>query len=117
MKKLIKILEDDHDIRDICSYLLSDEGYCVLGFENVASFIAQESVPSLFLLDIQLPDGNGLDVCKQLKNDPRFSNIPVIIMSANRSMFGMMKGCLADAFIDKPFDINKLIEKVSILTK
>ena len=83
MNKEITILEDDLDIREICTFIFSDEGYLVHGFGDVASFNASPTFPSIFLLDIRLPDGDGRAVCKRLKSDPLYASIPVIMMSAN----------------------------------
>jgi len=115
MKKLITVLEDDKDIREICAYLFADEGYSVQEFADIASFTRASTSPSLFLLDIQLPDGNGLDVCKNLKNNPIYSKIPIIMMSAHLKMNAMMENCRADDFIEKPFDIDLLLKRVARL--
>lgn len=115
MKKEITILEDDESIRDICTYLFDEEGYKVNAFSNIADFMKGSGIPDLFLLDIMLPDGNGLLVCEKLKNDPMLAKIPVIMMSAHLQKTKMMERCPADDFIEKPFDIALLLDRVANL--
>ena len=117
MKKTITILEDDRDIREICTMLFSDEGYSVHSYENITdlSKAYPKDKTNLFLLDIQLPDGNGLDLCKTLKANPIYHSIPVLMMSANVKKATVAQLCHADGFIEKPFDINKLLDRVATL--
>ena len=103
------------DIRELCTYLFTHEGYNVNGYGNVASFLSAKTKPNLFLLDVQLPDGNGLDVCEKLKSNPIYTNIPVIIMSAQPQKGALIKNCHADDFVEKPFDIDKLLQRVAKL--
>ncbi|RYZ15371.1 MAG: response regulator transcription factor, partial [Sphingobacteriales bacterium] len=68
MRKSITILEDDRDIRELCTFLFTEEGYAVQSFATVGEFDKAKATTDLFLLDIQLPDGNGLKVCDALKD-------------------------------------------------
>lgn len=115
MRKEISILEDDWDIMEVFRLLLNDEGYKVNSFANVSSLLASTAKPDLYLLDIRLPDGNGIEVCEQLKDDPRFSGIPIMMLSAHADKSVMMKNCRADEFMEKPFDIDRLLERVAAL--
>ena len=117
MKKIITILEDDRDIREVCTILLSEEGYSVHSYESITelSKAYPEDKTNLFLLDIQLPDGNGLDLCKTLKAHPNYQSIPILMMSANVKKGTAAQLCLADGFIEKPFDISLLLERVATL--
>ena len=115
MNRHITILEDDIDIRELCSYILSEEGYQVQSYGDIASFTANAKKSDLFLLDIRLPDGNGLELCDQLKKDQRFSKIPIIMMSAHQRGTSAMLGSRADDFIEKPFDIHYLLQRVARL--
>ena len=109
MAKEIIILEDDMDIREICTYLFSSEGYNVNSYSTVSSFSSNQTLPDLYLLDIRLPDGNGLEVCKRLKADPMSANIPIIMMSAHMDVALADENCDAEAFIPKPFRLDDLI--------
>ena len=117
MKKIITILEDDIDIREICTMLFSDEGYAVHSYGNITdlSLAYPKDQTNLFLLDIQLPDGNGLELCQKLKASPIYHSIPVLMMSANVKKSPAALLCHADGFIEKPFDIHQLLVKVAAL--
>lgn len=114
MVKTIYILEDDQDIREIIEFLLKEENYQVYGFGNVADFMSVQTLSNanLFLLDVMLPDGNGIEVCSQLKKNPRTGHIPVLMMSAHSSQSEIERECQTQGFLAKPFDIDTLINKV-----
>lgn len=115
MQQEITILEDDQDIREICIYLFSSEGYRVKGFDTVAAFRESNTIPDLYLLDIRLPDGNGLEVCRKLKADPVSSRIPIMMMSAHLDASTVRTECDADAFIAKPFTLDQLLKRAAFL--
>lgn len=117
MKREITILEDDQDIREIFTYLFTSEGYKVNGFGSISAFKDHPTHPDIFLLDVMLPDGSGLDVCKNLKADPGYSSTPVIIMSAHLEKADMTKSCKAEEFLEKPFDIDLLLSHVDKLIR
>lgn len=117
-KKTIYILEDSEDIQDILTIVFEDQGYEVKVFSSVGQFKkdALKILPDVFLLDVSLPDGNGLKVCSELQSAINTSTIPIVIMTANAQMEKMKEQCNADFFISKPFDINHLGNIVSQLT-
>jgi two-component system phosphate regulon response regulator PhoB len=117
MRKIIQIVEDDGDIRFIVSYILEDAGYIVETFENAQAFLnrkRREDV-DLVILDVMLPDGNGIELCKELKMHYATSKIPVIIMSAHESLDKVFKEGKADDFITKPFDLERFTAKVGTI--
>lgn len=114
-QKSICILEDDPDISELVTYILSEAGYRVHQCATIGALmqILATQLPDLFVLDILLPDGNGLEVCRQLRTDLRTSHIPVLLMSANKTRKEVEEyGCTAD-FISKPFNIDHFRERVS----
>lgn len=117
MHKKITILEDDAGIRDIITFLLEEENFEVNAFADVSSFMARDmqSSPDLYLLDIKLPDGNGLEVCRMLKSENQTSNTPVIMMSAHEGLNEMRAQCNAEDFVTKPFDIFDLLARINVL--
>ncbi|MEJ2880510.1 response regulator transcription factor [Pedobacter sp. GR22-6] len=117
MKKRICVLEDNEEILDIVRIILEDENYEVYGFGTVSQFISSFRMlePALCLLDVMLPDGNGLEVCDSIKNSPDTSDIPVIVMTANTQIAKMRERSTADDFIAKPFDINDLAGRINQL--
>lgn len=119
MNKSIYVVEDNDDIRELVQYLLESEDFNVTGFANVTDFnnkIADEK-PDMMVLDVMLPDGNGMEVCNKLKGQNDTKNIPVLLMSANTNIAYISKESLADDFIAKPFDIDDLVSRVKNLLK
>ena len=116
MQKLIYILEDNDEIREILELILVGDDYKVSAFANVSSFLTGLSlqVPDTFILDVMLPDGNGIDICHKLKKDERTSHIPVVMMSANYNQEALDGLCPAQDFISKPFDIADFSNRIAI---
>jgi two-component system phosphate regulon response regulator PhoB len=115
--KKIYLLEDDAGIRDLVGYLLKANGYDVSMFETIYAFRngLEKSLPDLFILDISLPDGNGLGISKQLSADKQLQRIPVMLMSANHAVEKEAVAAGASAFVSKPFDIKDFIREVRSL--
>ncbi len=115
MKKIVFVLEDNPELRELFTILLEEECYLVSAFPTVSMFnhVISYTLPDVFLLDVMLPDGNGADICQELKLDPRTSHIPIIMMSANNSLAEIKYSCNADDYISKPFDIYDFIKKVN----
>jgi DNA-binding response OmpR family regulator len=113
-KKLIFVLEDDRDIRQMIQIILSNMHYEVKTYSTVHDFthVIPMILPDMFILDVMLPDGNGIDVCAKLKANLDTSKIPVLIMSANTELYEINKAGCGNDFMAKPFDIAKLREKV-----
>lgn len=115
--KTIFILEDETGIRDALQLLLSFEDYDVRSFSTVEAFNNRDLsvVPDIFILDVMMPDGNGIDVCNELRIRPETSNIPIMIMSAHAKDHEVISRCNADEFISKPFDIDAVLLKIDNL--
>lgn len=115
MDKRICVLEDNEDIREIIGFILEDEHYKVKYFKNIQEFRkgALDFQADLFLLDVMLPDGNGLDLCCELKKLKETANMPIVMMSANFSDTEMRSRCHADDYIHKPFDINDFVIRLN----
>ena len=114
MKKRILITDDDEGIQDIFRIIFEKEGYEVeiLGEANKI-FENEYNVPHLFLLDRQLSDCDGLNVCKFLKSQASTKNIPVIIVSASPDISKLALQAGANDFIEKPFEKKSLLNIVS----
>lgn len=110
----IFVLEDDKDIREVVTMMLESENYTVVSFANVHDFMQRDTneIPDLFILDVMLPDGSGLDVCGRLKAESSLADAPIIIMSAHASIEEVKNGCGAESFIQKPFDMDFFLGKV-----
>lgn len=114
--KEIFIVEDNDHIRELLEFILIDQDYVVKSFPNARSFQNQitSKHPDLILMDIMLPDGNGLEMCNKLGFSEDTSNIPVILMSAHANI--NKDNCAVD-FIPKPFDVEDLINRIGIQLK
>jgi two-component system phosphate regulon response regulator PhoB len=115
-KRRVCVLEDNDDIREIIEFLLESEHYEVFSYATVKAFLkdALLNKPDIFVLDVMLPDGNGIEVCKKLKSDLNSSAIPVIMMSANYSESDVRGSLSANDFIKKPFDIGDFVDRIGI---
>lgn len=114
-QKKILVVDDDHDIRDVMMMILELEGYAVTGLDNGHAVLEtiQQTRPDIVLLDVQLGDMDGRDICKKLKSQPATKDIPIIIVSATHGWHTMHeKQCDADEYIAKPFDITELVDHV-----
>lgn len=115
--KTIYSVEDDQDIAKIINVSLTKSGYQVYTFPDTKSFwdAFKKSKPDLILLDLMLPDGNGMDVLKTLRSNVENNDIKIIILSAKRMTMDKVEGldCGADDYIEKPFDILELISRVN----
>jgi DNA-binding response OmpR family regulator len=114
MDKLIHVVEDDEDIRFIVEYILIESGYQVESSATAKEFYTYMTRirPDLILLDVMLPDGNGIELCRDLKSDAKTEDIKIIIMSAHAAEKAVLEEACADDFISKPFDLDHLIDHV-----
>ena len=90
----IYIVEDDKNIREIEMFALKNSGYAVEEFENAKSFFSRsaEKVPDLVLLDIMLPDMDGLEIVKKLRSRPDTVRVPIILVTAKTTELDKVKG-------------------------
>jgi two-component system phosphate regulon response regulator PhoB len=119
MEKLIQIVEDNADISRLMQFILEDASYNVQTFENAKAFVnrpKKENV-SLFILDVMLPDGNGIELSKSLTTDAFTFHIPVIIISAHSTGNIAMHEGKAAWFIQKPFELDSFVSKVNEIIK
>jgi DNA-binding response OmpR family regulator len=68
--------------------------------------------PDMIVLDVMLPDANGLDICLKLKRNIRTHQIPVLMMSGNNRLSSIKAKCEADSYINKPFDLNDFVDRI-----
>ena len=117
----IYIVEDDKNIREIESFALKNSGHTVYDFECAKDFYKKiaERVPNLILLDIMLPDEDGLDIVKRLRSMPETRRVPIILVTAKTSEIDKVRGLDigADDYMTKPFGIMELISRVKALLR
>jgi len=114
-------VEDDSNIRELIEYTLSSSGFEVDGFENGALFFEKLSneIPDLVLLDIMLPDKDGMEILKELRSKEETKDICVILLTAKSERMDKIRGLNsgADDYITKPFDVLELISRVNALLR
>lgn len=109
MAKKILIVDDDEDILNIMNYILKEDGYSVITSSTSKILSKLEKIkPDLILLDCWLPEGFGDDFCREIKSNPFYKHIPIIIISALNNVGFIAQKCNADAYIEKPFDTEHL---------
>ncbi|MBO5238063.1 MAG: response regulator transcription factor [Lachnospiraceae bacterium] len=118
---LIYIVEDDQNIREIQRFALQNSGYRVEEFECAKDFYKKLAVkvPHLILLDIMLPDEDGLTIVKKLRTMPEVKKVPVIMVTAKTTEIDKVKGLDlgADDYITKPFGVMELISRVKAVLR
>jgi DNA-binding response OmpR family regulator len=116
VSQTVFLLEDDADISRLVQYHVEKAGFTVRAFEagrNVVSE-AERTPPALFLLDVMVPDGDGMDVCRRLKAHPTLNTLPVIFLTARAAENDRVRGLElgADDYITKPFGTRELIARI-----
>ena len=118
MTKRIVLIEDDTDLYALLKYNLEKEGFSLAARKPAAARWTSAAVirPDLILLDIMLPDSDGLDICKGIRNDAELAHTPIIFLTARASetdrIVGLELG--ANDYIVKPFFVRELIARIRL---
>ena len=114
MADKVLVVDDEWEIRDLLSRFLAEEGYEVILASNgeEALELAEKEEPQVILLDIKMPDIDGIEVCRRLKEEDKTRFIPIIMVTAfeDRDVDAFVKG--ADDFVTKPFSLVELSFRV-----
>ncbi len=117
----IVVLEDDGDISRLVQYHLKAAGFAVRCYAAIGSIVAdaERQPPALFLLDIMVPGGDGLDLCRRLRQNPTLSSVPLIFLTARASESDRVHGLElgADDYITKPFGTRELVARVKAVLR
>ena len=120
MSNKILIIEDEPDIRKTIEYNLSREGFEILTAASLkeGKELLDKSF-SLLVLDLMLPDGSGLDLCRELKSNQELMNIPIVILTAKDDEVDKVVGFElgADDYVTKPFSLRELILRIKAILK
>src|SRR5471032_743266 len=117
MKKIL-LIEDDSDLFSLLKYNLEKEGFSLKGLETGKGAIefCRQQRPDLILLDIMLPDSDGLDICKGIRKDPDLASTPIIFLTARASetdrIVGLELG--ANDYVVKPFFVRELVARIKL---
>ncbi len=121
MSQVVFVLEDEADIRRLVQFQLEGAGYTVKAYPMVGTMVqdAERQRPALFLLDIMVPGGDGLDLCRRLRQNPVLAGVPIIFLTAraaeNDRVHGLELG--ADDYITKPFAMRELLARVKAVLR
>ncbi len=121
-QQTIVLVEDDSIIAELLDFNLTGEGYVICSFRDGAALfreLSQIDSPSLFILDVMLPDMDGLEICRRLRNDPRYEIIPILMLTARGTENDKVKGLDtgADDYLTKPFSMRELLARVNAQTR
>ncbi|MBL0057656.1 MAG: response regulator transcription factor [Elusimicrobia bacterium] len=121
LKKRIMVVDDDKDIRRLVESILGKEGFVTVGAESGSDALKkiQNSKPDLIILDLQLPDKDGFEICKILRADPATRTIPVVFLTVQNldsyKIAGLEIG--ADDYITKPFNQTELVARIKAVLR
>ena len=115
MPKRILVIDDDEDILSIFDIVFGEEGYERILY-NTGTTMEHIKIlhPDLILLDVRIAgfEKSGAEICKEIKTELELSSIPVLLVSAEFNVEQLALGCGANGYINKPFDIEGILEKV-----
>ena len=118
---IIYIVEDDRNIREIETIALKNSGYTVEAFELAKPFYRRldERTPDLVLLDVMLPDEDGLDILKKLRSRGDTKKLPILMVTAKSTELDKVRGLDmgADDYLSKPFGVMELVSRVKALLR
>lgn len=119
--RTVYIVEDDESIRQLIVYALASAGFEPRGFEDGAAFFAalDKALPDVVLLDIMLPDMDGVDILKRLRLLPGAARLPVMMLTAKGAEYDKVNALDlgADDYMTKPFGVMELISRVKALLR
>ncbi len=117
MKKKIIVVDDDPDIQEVVRLILEQVGYQVKIYGSGVPLLEDEhDPPDLFILDKQLPDIDGLDICRRLKHNEKTKDVPIIMLSASPGITTLGPEAGAEESLEKPFSVKHLKELVAQYT-
>ncbi|MEO6801606.1 MAG: response regulator transcription factor, partial [Granulicella sp.] len=121
MSQTVFVLEDDPDISRLVQYHLESAGYVVRPYLAPGQIMsdAERQPPALFLLDIMVPGGDGLDLCRRLRQNQALRGIPIIFLTARAAENDRVQGLElgADDYITKPFATRELVARVKAVLR
>lgn len=121
MNELIAIVDDEPDILELVTLHLKRAGFRTASFLEANSFsiFIKSEIPDLIILDLMLPDADGLEICKDLKKKDQYSSIPIIMLTAKGEEMDKILGLElgADDYVTKPFSPKELVARVKAVLR
>src|ERR1022692_2285767 len=117
MSNRILVVDDSRDFRTLMADLLGAVGYQVATAPNGSAAIPQAVSfhPGLILMDVQMPDLDGCEACRQIKGHPELADVPVLLLSGDGGVAGQALSAGADGFMPKPFHLDRLLSRIRAL--
>ncbi len=119
--KRILVVDDEPDVTELVGYRLRREGYDVEVINDPLLIMgkAREFNPDLFILDIMMPELDGLKICRMIRADPKLSHVPIVFLTAKGETEDRIRGLEggADDYIAKPFDAKELALRIGLILK
>jgi len=116
VSQVIYLVEDDDSIRKLVIYALESQGFSARGFDHPKAFweAFRAEMPELVLLDIMLPQEDGLSILRRLRGNPAWADLPVIMLTAKNTEYDRVEGLDfgADDYISKPFGMMELMARI-----
>ncbi|MFN0256486.1 response regulator [Pedobacter ureilyticus] len=116
MGKNVWVVEDDASIAEIITYILEEYGFAVSMFTTATKFVDalrnETNKIDVFIMDVMLPDGTGLDLCHLVRANAHYAQVPVVMMSAHADGSEVAHRCNINDFIEKPFDLDEFSRRV-----
>lgn len=120
-KATILVADDDPKVRELLRIFLEKVGYRVIlaGNGTEAISMAQENVPDVILVDVMMPQMDGFEVCRQLRNDTRIGHVPILMLTSRSALGDKLSGFEsgADDYVTKPFDLDELLARIRALLR
>ncbi len=122
MEEKVFCIEDDENIRELICYALQSAGYSATGYPDGYSFfegVERGEAPALVLLDIMLPEMDGMEILERIRKNARLKKVPVIMLTAKSAEMDKVKGLNlgADDYMTKPFGVMELIARVKAVLR
>jgi two-component system phosphate regulon response regulator PhoB/two-component system alkaline phosphatase synthesis response regulator PhoP len=121
VSRLVAVVDDEPDILELVSLHLKRAGFAVRTFPDAGRFEKSlaSGLPDLVILDLMLPDADGIDVCKDLKRNSRTAHVPVVMLTARGDEFDRVLGLEigADDYVTKPFSPKELVARVKAVLR
>lgn len=119
--KKILVVDDEPDVTDLLAYTLKSKGFAVeaINNPNASVGLARTFLPDLVILDVMMPELNGIQICRMLRADPALKNVPIIFLTAKAEEGDRIQGLEsgADDYVSKPFSTKELVLRVQSILR
>ena len=116
-KTRILVIDDSEELLEVFKFIFEKQGYEIITKKTVTGIAAfvSNNIIDILILDVRINEIDGRHICKELKSSPLTNYFSIVLMSASPEYLVDFEECNADDFIEKPFDINKVIVKINSL--